>query len=328
MNYSDLLRHCENIDVSVTENQVRVAENQTRDQSENKLWFDVKSGRIGASKIKSACSTNPSLPSQSLIKSICYPELTKFTNDATSWGCSHEKTARDFYNSVMNKQHTDFIVYDSGFQIMQDKPFIGASPDGIVNCRCCGEGTLEIKCPFCHMNDSIEKAISTDKSFCIEKAGDIYTLKKSHQYYYQVQTQISVCQKDYGDFVVWTSEGVFIERILPDPDFFKSLVEKAEQFFKLCIMPELVGKFYSRLPAGDINNGNKADQSTEPVYCYCRCPSYGEMVGCDNPTCTMEWFHFNCLKLDSEPKTKKWYCPDCSKLPEFCKKWKKGYLNK
>ena len=52
------------------------------------------------------------------------------------------------------------------------------------------------------MNDSIEKATSTDKSFCIEKAGDIYTLKKSHQYYYQVQTQISVCQKDYGDFVV------------------------------------------------------------------------------------------------------------------------------
>ena len=93
-------------------------------------------------------------------------------------------------------------------------------------------------------------------------------------------------------------------------------------------MPELVGKFYSRLPEGYINNGNKADQSTEPVYCYCRCPSYGEMVGCDNPTCTTEWFHFDGLKLDSEPKTKKWYCPDCSKLPEFCKKWKKGYLNK
>ena len=227
MNYSDLLRHCENIDVSVTENQVRVAENQTRDQSENKLWFDVKSGRIGPSKIKSSCSTNSCLPSQSLIKSICCPELTEFTNPIS-----------------------------------------------------------------------------------------------------QVQTQISVCQKEYSDFVVSTSEGVFIERILPDPDFFKSLVEKAERFFKLCIMPELVGKFYSRLPAGHINNSNKADQSTEPVYCYCRCPSCGEMVGCDNPTCTMEWFHFDCLKLDSESKTKTWYCPDSSKLPEFCKKWKKGYLNK
>ena len=48
----------------------------------------------------------------------------------------------------MSKQHTDFTVYDLGFQIMQDKPFIGASADGIVNCRCYGEGTLEMKCPF------------------------------------------------------------------------------------------------------------------------------------------------------------------------------------
>ena len=66
---------------------------------------------------------------------------------------------------------------------------------------------------------------------------------------------------------------------------------------------ELVGNFYSRLPE-DINNGNKADQFTESVYCYCRCSAYGEIVGCDNPTCTMEWFHFDCLKLDSKPKTK------------------------
>ena len=120
-----------------------------------KLWFDVKLGRISASKMKSACDTNPALSSQSLIKSICSSELTNFTSDATSWGCSHEKDARDFSKNVMNKQHTDFTVYDSGFQIMQqDKPFIGVSADGIVNCRCHGESTLEIKCPFCHINDS------------------------------------------------------------------------------------------------------------------------------------------------------------------------------
>ena len=94
-----------------------------------------------------------------------------------------------------------------------------------------------------------------------------------------------------------------MEMILPDPDFFKSVVERAERFFKFCIMPEQVRKFYSRLP-GDIDNGNKADQSTEPIYCYRGCSGYGEMVGCDNPTCTMEWFHFDCLKLNSIPKTK------------------------
>ena len=35
----------------------------------------------------------------------------------------------------------------------------------------------------------------------------------------------------------------------------------------------------------------------EPVYCYCRQVSYGEMVGCDNPECPIEWFHFECVGL-------------------------------
>ena len=152
------------------------------------------------------------------------------------------------------------------------------------------------------MNDSIEKAISTNKSFCLEKAGDIY-IERVISTIIKFKRKLVFVKRTMVILLFWTSEGVFIENTLPDPDFFKSLVEKAEWFLKLCIMPELVGKFYSRLPAGDINNGNKADQSTEPVYCYCYCrwPSYCEMVGCDNPTCTMEWFHFDCLKSDSTP---------------------------
>ena len=29
------------------------------------------------------------------------------------------------------------------------RPYIGASPDEIVCCSCCGEGVLEVKCPLC-----------------------------------------------------------------------------------------------------------------------------------------------------------------------------------
>ena len=55
-------------------------------------------------------------------------------------------------------------------------------------------------------------------------------------------------------------------------------------------------------------------------YCYCHSPEYGEMVGCDNPSCKHEWFHLGCLKLDCQPTSKYWYCPDCRKLPEFKQK--------
>lgn len=49
----------------------------------------------------------------------------------------------------------------------------------------------------------------------------------------------------------------------------------------------------------------------EPTYCVCQQVSYGEMIGCDNPDCTIEWFHFACVSLTSKPKGK-WYCPRCS----------------
>lgn len=55
----------------------------------------------------------------------------------------------------------------------------------------------------------------------------------------------------------------------------------------------------------------------EPTYCICQQVSYGEMIGCDNPDCHVEWFHFGCIKLVAKPKGK-WYCPKC--LPMFKKK--------
>lgn len=48
----------------------------------------------------------------------------------------------------------------------------------------------------------------------------------------------------------------------------------------------------------------------EPTYCVCNQVSYGEMIGCDNNDCKLEWFHFNCVGLTTKPKGK-WYCPDC-----------------
>lgn len=44
----------------------------------------------------------------------------------------------------------------------------------------------------------------------------------------------------------------------------------------------------------------------EPTYCICGRVSFGEMVGCDNPDCKIEWFHFECVGLTSSPKGK-WY---------------------
>ena len=36
----------------------------------------------------------------------------------------------------------------AGFYVNLSFPHLGASPEGIVSCACCGEGLLEIKCPY------------------------------------------------------------------------------------------------------------------------------------------------------------------------------------
>lgn len=65
-----------------------------------------------------------------------------------------------------------------------------------------------------------------------------------------------------------------------------------------------------------LDNGEDTLQSpdmkeTDKKYCYCQGDSFGEMIGCDNPSCKREWFHFTCVGLNAKP-VGTWYCPDCA----------------
>ena len=70
-------------------------------------------------------------------------------------------------------------------------------------------------------------------------------------------------------------------------------------------------------PSIDLNNP-EGDEETDPDspsatrWCYCNRGSYGEMIGCDNPSCLREWFHLGCTDLKELPDEKQtWYCNDC-----------------
>jgi len=52
-------------------------------------------------------------------------------------------------------------------------------------------------------------------------------------------------------------------------------------------------------------------EPNEPRYCLCNQVSFGEMVGCDNPECQIEWFHYGCVGLTEAPAGK-WFCPPCT----------------
>ena len=95
MNYFDLLKVAAETEVTVTAEQCIAAELNTRLQSQSSLWFQLRSGRVSASKLKAVCHTDPAMPALSLIMSICHPELYRFKNTATAYGCEHEKNGRE-----------------------------------------------------------------------------------------------------------------------------------------------------------------------------------------------------------------------------------------
>ena len=248
MAYFELLKKCEECNVSVTSSQIQCVEKATREQSSDKKWFIYRAGRITASKSFQVCRTNIASPSQSLIKAICYPQSYVFSSRATLWGCQHENIARSLYFESMSKCHENFKIEKSGFHISKEFPFIGASPDALVSCDCCGSGCMEIKCPFCSRDKTIKEAVDQGKFCLIEDEGDI-KLDKQHSYFYQIQTQLHVTKKDYCDFYVWTSKDYHLERVVKNAETWNHIVHKSTQLFKLCVLPELIGNFYSRAPA-------------------------------------------------------------------------------
>jgi len=54
---------------------------------------------------------------------------------------------------MMVKQYEDFKIVDTGLFINHLGPFLGALPDGIVQCVCCGRVVVEVKCPFNFKDD-------------------------------------------------------------------------------------------------------------------------------------------------------------------------------
>ena len=248
------------------------------------------------------------------------------------WGCTHEKDGVQSYISSATRNHDGLQVLEAGLFVDIERPYLGASPDGIINCNCCGKGVLEVKCPFC-----IKEGLPGDldqTNFCMTKQDDLWTLKRNHAYYYQIQLQLEVCKLSYCDFVVWTEKDFAVERIDADKQFFNSVLDSVQHFFVYGILPEIVGKWYTRKPITNSDgvvpiltstNSTSEQQDTDEsedmskLWCYCNEPSFGEMIQCNNAKCTIKWFHFECLRIRCPPKGK-WYCPSCCKLSQFCKK--------
>ena len=63
------------------------------------------------------------------------------------YGREMEERARGSYYTLIGPYRSNFTITKTGLHINADYPHLGASPDGIIDCDCCGKGLVEIKCP-------------------------------------------------------------------------------------------------------------------------------------------------------------------------------------
>lgn len=248
---SVLRQHCRGLThlTAVSHTEAAALESKTRQQHKSDLWYTARAGRITASNIHAIVSTSISKPALSTVKKVCYPQQNRQTDNVPKpiqWGRDHEDTARDSYVTQNELRHLEMKVECCGFIINPSFPELGATPDALVCCTCCGKGCVEIKCPYKHRDHNILQAC-IDKDFCLRLSNGTLELKRTHKYYKQVQTQMFVTGSQFCDFVVWTTKSCVIVRVMPDEALWETtLLPVAQDFFYKVVLPELVACHYTR----------------------------------------------------------------------------------
>ena len=90
-----------------------------------------------------------------------------------------------------------------------------------------------------------ETACEQLNRFCCSLVDGQVTLKKTHSYYYQMQGQMAIANKPWCDFCVWTPNGLAIDRIDRDTDFWQQkMFPKLQTVYNKYLLPEISDPVY------------------------------------------------------------------------------------
>lgn len=126
-------------------------------------------------------------------------------------------------------RNTGNHLHEVGLIVNPDKPFLGATPDGIM-CEKSTTAIIEIKCPYSVRDMSIYEACETRNDFFLQKNGDLFSLN-SHAHWYQIQGQHLLSGAPFCDFITYTKQDFYVERIYPHRPIMDALDRKLSEFY-------------------------------------------------------------------------------------------------
>ncbi|XP_049523075.1 uncharacterized protein LOC119453409 [Dermacentor silvarum] len=214
-----------------TEEEVAAVEAATRLQSACLLWHRYREGVITASIAHRVhtwvrtCQTKMGPHDARPLTAAVMGAKKGRATFAMKRGLLCEPEARQAFRD-QNDSHVELQVIETGLFLSRHHTFLGASPDGLVKCKCCPPRLLEIKVPL-----KVQDFARTQLH-----AGE---LKRSSRYYTQMQVQMGVTGLDTCVLFVYSKEEC-LQSVVPfEKSFFDEFVKRCEFFTTMYLLPHI-----------------------------------------------------------------------------------------
>ncbi|KAJ8883883.1 hypothetical protein PR048_015738 [Dryococelus australis] len=167
-----------------TDEKRRAIQSNKKNQTTSKEWREQIRERITAPWFGKIRKMRTTTSCASVVEYICYP---RFSGNAD--------TRREY-------------------------PYLGATPDGVIE----ESAIVEMKCPSLAKYISPEEAFTAGNLKFLRKENDTLRLKEQHPYFYQVQGQLNITEREVFYFAVWTSKGLLIDKVKRRNDMWQEIM--------------------------------------------------------------------------------------------------------
>ncbi|KAK3109102.1 hypothetical protein FSP39_023080 [Pinctada imbricata] len=127
---------------------------------------------------------------------------------------------------------------ECGLFLDKNYSYLAASLDMLVNCKCCGNGLLEVKCAMVPKCDVCKGFCACNVPDYLKFDNHVFVLKKNHKYFCQIQGQMAITGRKWCDLCVYTCNGTHVQRVHFDDTYFANVTRQLVHFFNKFIAVE------------------------------------------------------------------------------------------
>ena len=227
-----------------TDKDIKLIEKVTIGQSSNKLWHKYRIGMLTASKFYEITHLRPTTDPSRLIRSLIIPnDFASKTNlpPSLQWGIDHESVACKLFLKQHRALHKRLKFNERGLIIDSENFFLGATPDGSIDCEECGKFLIEIKCPYTMRYQNSEAAALANKCFTDDQGK--WHLDPQSKYYSQIQGQLAISKQYSCKLIIYTALNITTIDVPFDYGFWETMKSSLVTFYLDHLGPAIINDF-------------------------------------------------------------------------------------